>query len=296
MSGNMVVTSTVQAIVCAHTILYLHTLAMRSDMHIRVRFPLVVMCLSHLIQRVTMMFYLDSTLSRNCTALVVIGNLFGEVLFRFCLLWMLNSLYRSMRGNDFRAKGTTGVSMVLFVASTIFFMQHLIAAPITDESICGQTLTQWKTTVNNLLFLTSYIAVALPIVNSLYNAISISKKALNSGPYLIASIYERQLVFLSAFTLMFVLLIVVQWFITEWTWLLLDFIAGDYIWLQGIAIWTSKALAPEPGPGVQTQADGSRETTPPAKTMLTGSREAVAFSVLQTADDVAYSVVDIIPN
>ncbi|KAJ3176028.1 hypothetical protein HDU87_005545 [Geranomyces variabilis] len=255
------------------------------------------MCFSHLVQRVSMMFYLDSTLSRNCTALVVIGNLFGEVLFRFCLLWMLNSLYRSMRANDIRAKATTGLSMALYVASSILFMQHLISAPITDQSICGQALTQWKTTVNNLLFLTAYLAVALPMVHSLYNAFAMSKTALNSGPYLIASIYERQLVFLTTFTCLFVLLIVVQWFIAEWSWLLLDFIAGDYIWLQGIAIWTSKSLAPEPGPERQTQVDGSRETRPPPKTMLTRSGEAVGFSMLRTADEAAaFSVIDIIPN
>ncbi|KAJ3019965.1 ribonucleoside reductase large subunit Cdc22 [Thoreauomyces humboldtii] len=244
MSSNMLVTSTINAIAVSHTILYAHTLFGRSDMPWKTRGPLITMCGAHLIERITMMFYEDSSLTRNCTALVIIGNLFGEVLFRFCLLYMyadgLTVLLRAVTHDSLTSKIASWTSLLLFFGSSVTFMEHMISSPIIDPDYCGQELTQWKTTVNNVLFLASFLSIGLPIIHFLYGAVTKAKNTLNNNaPSLVTTVYKRQLYFLSGFTVLYVALIVVQWWIKSWPWLLLNFIVSDYAWLNGISIWSS---------------------------------------------------------
>ncbi|KAJ3005598.1 hypothetical protein HKX48_000582 [Thoreauomyces humboldtii] len=272
MSDNMLVTSTINAIAVSHTILYAHTLFSRGDMPLKTRGPLIVMCGSHLIQRITMMFYEDSSLTRNCTALVVIGNLFGEVLFRGCLLYMLTVLLTAVTHDSLTSKIASWTCLSLYIASSIVFMEHMITSPISDESYCGQVLTEWKTTVNNALFLASFLSVGLPIIHFLYGAVSKARKTLTANkPSLVTTVYKRQLWFLSGFTIVYVGLLIAQWFIVSWPWLLLDFIVSDYAWLNGISIWSSSPPTTAPVPtdnGNGTTSRGQRSGKAAASTRL----------------------------
>ncbi|KAJ3174771.1 hypothetical protein HDU87_006887 [Geranomyces variabilis] len=284
---SMLITSTVTAISVSHTMIYLNTLFSRADMTMKVRGPLIVMCLSHLVQRITMTFYLDSSLSRNCTALIVIGNLFGEVLFRFCLLWMLGVLFRAMRHDDVVSKTATATSMVLFVASSIVLMEHMISAEITDETVCSQVFTQWKTTVNNLMFLGAFLVLGIPILAFLYRAVAIAKRTLNNGPSLVDTIYQRQLYFLSAFTVIYVVLLVLQWFIKQFPWLLLDFIVCDYCWLTGISMWTAGAPPGDKQTTTQNRDTDSKNTkasnsTRPRNPPIVASAQASSAALTPT--------------
>ncbi|KAJ3149593.1 hypothetical protein HDU89_003646 [Geranomyces variabilis] len=281
----MLITSTVTAISVSHTMIYLNTLFTRSDMSMKVRGPLIAMCLSHLIQRITMTFYLDNSLSRNCTSLIVFGNLFGEVLFRFCLLWMLGVLFRAMRHDDMVSKAATGASMALFVASSIVLMEHMISAEITDYSYCYQTFIQWKTTVNNLLFLAAFLVLGIPIIAFLYKAVSVAKRTLNNGPSLIDTIYQRQLYFLTTFTVVYVALLVLQWFIKPFPWLLLDFIVCDYCWLTGISMWTAGAPPGEKGTTTQNRETDSKNTkaSRPRNAAIAASAAASSAALTPTA-------------
>ncbi|KAJ3161108.1 hypothetical protein HDU86_007729 [Geranomyces michiganensis] len=259
---SMLIMSTVTAISVSHTMIYLNTLFTRSDISMKVRGPLMTMCVSHLIQRVTMTFYMDSSLSRNCTALVIFGNLLGEILFRFCLLHMLGVLFRAMRHDDIYSKAATWISMALFTGSSIVFMEHMIRAPILIEEICLQVFTQWKTTLNNLLFLASFLCLGVPILLFLYKAVQTAKRNLNNnGPSLVDTIYQRQLYFLSTFTFVYVILLVIQWYIHEIPWLLLDFVVCDYTWLTGISMWTAGAPPGEKGTTTQNRDTMSQKGT-----------------------------------
>ncbi|KAJ3167381.1 hypothetical protein HDU88_002303 [Geranomyces variabilis] len=282
---SMLITSTVTAITVSHTMIYLNTLFTRTDMSMKVRGPLIAMCMSHLIQRITMTFYSDSTLSRNCVSLVVFGNLFGEVLFRFCLLWMLSVLFRAMRHDDMISKVATGVSMALFVASSIVFMEHMITAEIFNYDLCLQNLIQWKTTLNNLLFLASFLGLGIPIIAFLYRAVSVAKRTLNNGPSLIDTIYQRQLYFLTTFTVVYVVLLVVQWFIKEWPWLMLDFIVCDYCWLTGISMWTAGAPSGDKGTTTQNRETDSKNTkaSRPRNPVIVASAAASSAALTPTA-------------
>ncbi|KAI8818875.1 uncharacterized protein EV422DRAFT_535775 [Fimicolochytrium jonesii] len=254
------VTSTVTSITVSHTIVYLNTLLTRSDLAWRHRSFLIAMCLTHLIQRVTMMFYMDNSISRNCTTLIVFGNLLGVIAYRYTLLHLLGALYRSMRQNDVYSKAASAISVALWVASSIAFMEHMLTAPITDASFCAQELTPWKTTVNNSLFLMSFAVISIPIImhlgRHLRNVRSTLTKTTQMSP--VDRIYYTQLYFLAGFIPVFLLLLIVQWFMHEWAWLLLDFIMSDYCWLHGIALFTFKRAPEESEKKSQVQHTGSK--------------------------------------
>ncbi|TPX56554.1 hypothetical protein PhCBS80983_g04462 [Powellomyces hirtus] len=246
--------TTFTALTISHTIVYLNTLLGRTELATRIRIPLILMCLTHIIQRMTMMFYFDPTLTRNCTALIVIGNLFGEIAFRYTLLYMLALLFRTMRKEDIASKAVAVVSFLLWLGSSIAFMEHMITAPIIDHAVCQQILTPWKTTVNNTLFLLSFTVVALPIILHLSKHLRDSRMV-NRSSSTVDGVYYRQLIYIVVFTVSYIVLVLAQWFISpsDWGWLMMDFILCDYIWLNGIQLWTFQMSAD--GPSAQRKSD-----------------------------------------
>ncbi|KAI8825180.1 uncharacterized protein EV422DRAFT_617585 [Fimicolochytrium jonesii] len=292
-----IILSTITAISVSHTMIHLNSLLFASALAPHLRIPLITMCISHLIQRTTMVFYLDASLSRNCTALIVLGNLFGILTFRYMLIHLLGGLYRAMRKGDAVGKWVTGVSTGLWGASSTAFMEHMITAPVVDPGTCGQQLNAWKTAVYNVLFLLSFLSVAGPTIACLGWHLRLARSTRSKGlattreraaeyvpapggagaasttpttPRLpantsidaIDAVYYRQLVFMLVFSTSYVILCALQWVITEWGWLMFTFILEDYCWLQGIQLWTiplQTQMQQALGSGARTTREGGME-------------------------------------
>ncbi|KAJ3183159.1 hypothetical protein HDU85_002184 [Gaertneriomyces sp. JEL0708] len=232
----MGVLDAVTAVVVAQTIVFANAVLRDEKLSGRNKVPLLISCLGSIIQRITMMFYMDGSISRSCTLLVVIGNVFGLIMFRYALLFMMIKLYLSIRNSDKIGKTIFALSHCAFLASSILVLYNLITAPIVDHLTCEQLISANVTTANNFLFLISFLTIALPIIWHLYAHIR-SVRGTFAQSNSVDAVYFRQLLFMSVFTAVYTAQVLSLRFIREWAWLMLSFIAADYVWLHGILIW-----------------------------------------------------------
>ena len=224
--------TTVTSVSVAETVYLLATVIRSTSIPNEKRAVLGVCCVAHLIQRVTMMFYFDATVTRDCLTLILIGNIFGLILFRYSVVYLYTTVCLSLRKHDAVAKLVAGVTHALFLASSALLLINVVTAPLTDPAVCGQHLDPFYTLANNWTFVLSVVLSVAPVLHVL-RGLSRSPASTNA----VRRIYRLQFLASVSFIAAFASLAVGQIFITHFPWLMLAFITSDLIYLNGCVLW-----------------------------------------------------------
>ncbi|KAI9092827.1 hypothetical protein DFS34DRAFT_652783 [Phlyctochytrium arcticum] len=198
------------------------------------KIPLLLNSFSHIIQRVTMMFYFVPDISRNCTVLIVIGNVFGLGLFRYSLIYVFVDLGKALLGDTRVSRFLALAINLIFVASFTMLMVNVITAPIKDPATCGQELGKFLTLTNNLLFMGAFtmaVGMVIYVLQSHLRTVDIR------ADREIARLQRTQLTFTTIFLATWITFTIGQYWVDEWPWLMSCFILCDTIFVNGILLW-----------------------------------------------------------
>lgn len=201
-------------------------------------------------------FYFDDVTPRNCTALIVIGNLFGLISFRYSILYMLNALGMSLNAFNIRSKIACALAHATFLVSAVTLLYNVLDAPIIVPATCSQTLSPTYTTINNAFFLISFVISAAPVVYVLGTHIGESQNT----PKFVKQIYKRQMYFIVVFSTLYIGILVVQWFIKEFSWLLLTFVVQDIVWQNGLAMFLMSDAKADEGEDLPSGSQKRKQT------------------------------------
>ncbi|TPX65505.1 hypothetical protein SpCBS45565_g05167 [Spizellomyces sp. 'palustris'] len=229
-----IVLASLSAVAIAESVFFLFRFVERGRLSVSRKIFIISHCLSHILQRITMMFYFDATISRDCLALAIIGNVFGLVLFRFTLLALLGILCMTLMKYSLMSKVICGLSGVTFLGHIGVLLFNTLAAPILDAAVCIQGLHQPLIAACNILFLTSFLLVAVPIIFILQSHLRGDTAGMSKD---ILLVYRRQLLFMALFTAVSTGFVIAQFLVTEWSWLMFTFIMHDIVWNGGLVMW-----------------------------------------------------------
>ncbi|KAI9092826.1 hypothetical protein DFS34DRAFT_631980 [Phlyctochytrium arcticum] len=225
---------TMSSIAMALSIVYAGRIIEHPRLSNKKKIPLILNSISHIIQRVTMMFYFEPNITRNCTILIVIGNVFGLGLFRYSLVYVFVDLGKALLGNTRVATALAILINFIFLASFTMLMVNVLIAPINNPATCGQDLGKELTLANNLLFMLCF-TLAVGIV--IYVLQSHLRSRDIQADREIARLQRNQLIFTVVFIVVWIFFTIGQYWVVEWPWLMSCFITCDIIFVNGILLW-----------------------------------------------------------
>ncbi|KAI8906990.1 hypothetical protein DFJ77DRAFT_476193 [Powellomyces hirtus] len=250
----------------SHTVVLFDRVLNNERIITRNKVPLLICCLAHIVSRFQLVFLFDSDAPRDCLSMVIVSMLFGLILFRFSLLYLLSvlclSLTSGIGGNKLFTKGLNVLGWLLFLASSIILLYYEVATPFFTNT-CLQILPKRLLSANNACFLCSFFCFAAPIIVQLFLHVR-SVRGTSAKDNAIRRIYVRQMIFMAAFTIIYLVLLIITWWLNELYSMMFVFIFSDYVWLLGIYMWIlpqRSDIADKTSAGAEAQSRVQQSTT-----------------------------------
>ncbi|KAJ3009673.1 hypothetical protein HKX48_007808 [Thoreauomyces humboldtii] len=192
-----------------------------------------------------MTYLFDPDAPRNCWATIVVGQLFGLLPFRGCLLVMFGSLLTTLASRTWWSLAVCGFALLCWCTSSGMIMYEEFSNK-PDSLMCRQNLSTSLTSANNATFLVGFASLTVPIIAILVkNMRSAKMTGVSSG---VRRVYFLQIGFLFLFTTVYLLVSIGGWFWKDFYSIIYGFIWSDYVYLLGVYMW----LLPELGSGSST--------------------------------------------